>query len=117
MKPKLILPSNGRAHGWRPDTPNVNAPRLKARLSTRTRVSAIQNPTVDPALYPKIRDQDWLGCCTGFGLRSATLLKFYEKHEDKLGTGRFAKQLRLLSPGRLLAWPTSRELHQRGLGL
>ena len=66
-------------------------PGLKARLSTRTRVSGITNPMVNPALYPRTRDQDWLGCCTGFGLRGATLLKFYEKHEDKLGTGQYAK--------------------------
>jgi hypothetical protein len=91
MKPKLILPSNGRAHGWRPDTPNVNAPRLSERISTRTRATAIENPMIDPALYPKIRDQDWLGSCTGFAMRSTALLKFYEKHGDKIGTGKYAK--------------------------
>src|SRR5215213_4000088 len=93
-RPTLILPSNGRAHGWRPDTPNVNARRLHQRLSTRTRVTALPDPMIDPKLYPLIRDQDWLGSCTGFGTENAMIIKFKERHPHLFGKGKWSDDYR-----------------------
>src|SRR5215207_265080 len=81
--PRLILPSNGRAHGWKPDTPDVFAPPLSRKIDTAL-TATIRNPSLNKEWYAPIGDQGDLGSCTGWGTRAAMYLKFKEKHGEKI---------------------------------
>lgn len=81
---KTVLKSIGRGSGWKPDLPNsANDFKLSQKLGDLPRATA-DNPSLNPAFFPKIRDQGQIGSCTGHGLRSAIAYKMLEHHNEEL---------------------------------
>jgi hypothetical protein len=78
--------SNGRATGWRPDTPDpVNDWKLSKKLGSLKRKTP-QNPGLNPAFFPQIRDQGQIGSCVAHAVRTCLAYKFIEKNDELLSS-------------------------------
>lgn len=78
----MKLLSNGKGHGWKPDKPDpVNDWKLSKKLGPLTSGSP-ENPSLNPAFFPRIRNQGQLGSCVAHAVRSGLAYKFIEKHGD-----------------------------------
>lgn len=70
MKPHRL--SNGKHGGWKPDKPKYgdNGDWHIDKLLGPTRSAAPEMPKLNPAFFPRIKDQKSLGSCTGNSLAS-----------------------------------------------
>jgi hypothetical protein len=100
--------SNRKCGGWMKDRPKVGVDYLISDKLGDLPRGAIENPSLNPALFPKIRDQGSQGSCGGFQARSCLVYKFYEKYGDKVA-GKWG-QTWDLSPGAI--YFRTREIHR-----
>jgi hypothetical protein len=79
--PRHLIRSTGHNHGgWLPDRPNGEQDwRLERKLGDAIRAAVPENPFLDPATYPKIRNQGQQGSCTGHGVRNVLMQRLLSR--------------------------------------
>ncbi len=85
----LVLPSNGKGHGWKRDTPRLEAYKFTDLMKKRG-IEVRRNWGNEPIrlnrkAYPRINDQGTLGSCTGQATRVALMYDLLNRDNQRFG--------------------------------